>query len=144
MARTGAEPLRVLLTGAAVLLLAACGSAPDSVGTEAAPSPSQTPSTTPPQALFVLDCEPGENSVSGDAYALPSSMEHFPTAEGLAGRVLAAHPDWGTARDGNQGDINLAVYDEAGDIKQIIIASKDADGWFSTSERHCETADLYR
>lgn len=102
----------------------------------------QVPPATPTPP-FILQCALGENSVSGthDVYG---DRPTFARPEGVAGEVLAAHPTWGAAADGVDDPVNVAIYNEAGDIKGLLLAQRWEDGWFLSAVSHCYDTNLYR
>lgn len=98
---------------------------------------------TPPTPPFVLDCAPGENSVSG-THDIYGDRPTYAQPAGVAGDVLAAHPTWGAVADGVRDPVNVALYNEAGDIKGLLLAQRWNGAWFLSAVSHCYDTDLYR
>jgi hypothetical protein len=144
MATGEAALVRLALAVAVVGLLAACGSPSDSAASnDPGPSAPLSPSVTPPKPPFTLDCAPGENIGSGnyDHYGMDPT---FDMPQGVADRVLAAHPTWQVVAEDARDRVDVAVYNEAGEVKGILLAQRREGGWYLSADSHCYDTDPYR
>ncbi|GEP37955.1 hypothetical protein NPS01_16180 [Nocardioides psychrotolerans] len=97
-----------------------------------------------PNKPFVLDCAPGENGSSMTYEYWLEGPRLVDTPEQVAGRVLAAHPTWQVVSEETRIGADVAVFDEVGDVKGILLSQEQEEGWFLSAESHCVNTDLYR
>lgn len=97
-----------------------------------------------PTRPFTLDCAPGENGSSMTYEYWLEDPTFVDTPEQVAERVLAVHPTWQVVAEETRIGADVAVFDEAGDVKGILLAQQEAGGWFLSAESHCYDTDLNR
>ena len=97
-----------------------------------------------PSPPFVLECEDGVSGVTTD-YDLYDAAPLFPDPEGVADRVIDAHPSWLVASDAlTVQSVDVAVYDGDGVVQGVLRAQKRDSSWVLAGDRTCDGTSLYK
>lgn len=135
---------RLCAVGAAAALIASLASCSDAKGeVSESPDPSDQPVAVP-EPPYALACGVGVSGVSTD-YDHFDEATLFDTPEGVADRVVAAHPSWRVTSSAlTKQSVDVAVYDPAGVIQGVLRAQSREGYWILSADRTCDGTSLYK